>query len=127
VIWYGDLPEETAFVAHRTIDAPWAPLAWVVLGAAFVVPFVLLLSREIKRHAAGLAAVAVIALAGMWLERFILVSPSLWHGDGLPFGAVEVLVTAGAGALFALAYAGFLRRVPVLPIADPLLAPNAGH
>ncbi len=25
VIWYGDLPEETAFVARRTVDAPWAP------------------------------------------------------------------------------------------------------
>jgi hypothetical protein len=103
VIWYGDLPEETAFV----------------------VPFVLLLSREIKRHAIGLSVVAVIALAGMWLERFILVGPSLVKGEHLPIGPVEVLITAGVGALFALCYTGFLQRVPVLPITDPLLAPEA--
>jgi hypothetical protein len=124
VIWYGDLPEETAFVAHRTVDMPWAPLAWIVLLAAFVVPFVLLLSREIKRHALGLSVVAVIALAGMWLERFILVGPSLVKGEQLPIGPVEVLITAGVGALFALSYTGFLERVPVLPTTDPLLAPE---
>jgi hypothetical protein len=121
VIWYGDLPEETAFVAHRTVDVPWAPLAWVVLAAAFVVPFVLLLSREIKRHAVGLASVAGIALIGMWFERFILVGPSLWKGASLPLGPVEVLVTIGVGALFGLCYTAFLQRVPIVPIADPLL------
>jgi hypothetical protein len=125
VIWYGDLPEETAFVARRTVDAPWAPLSWIVLLTAFVVPFVLLLSREIKRHAIGLSVVAVIALAGMWLERFILVGPSLVKGEHLPIGPVEVLITAGVGALFALCYTGFLQRVPVLPITDPLFAPEA--
>ena len=128
VIWYGDLPEETAFVAHRTVDAPWAPLAWVVLGTAFVIPFLMLLSRELKHHGLGLSLVATIALVGMWFERFILVGPSLWKGDHLPIGPLEVLVTAGVGALFALSYTGFLQRVPIVPIADPLLdrAP-AGH
>jgi hypothetical protein len=121
VIWYGDLPEETAFVAHRTVDAPWAPLAWVVLGTAFVIPFLMLLSRELKHHALGLSLVAFTALVGMWLERFILVGPSLWKGEHLPIGPIEILVTAGAAALFALSYTAFLQRVPMLPFADPLL------
>jgi Ni/Fe-hydrogenase subunit HybB-like protein len=128
VIWYGDLPEETAFVAHRTIDAPWAPLAWMVLGTAFVIPFLMLLSRELKQHRFGLSIVAAIALVGMWFERFILVGPSLWKGDQLPIGPMEILVTAGVAALFALCYTGFLQRVPLLPTADPLLVrARAGH
>jgi len=127
VIWFGDLPDETAFVAKRTVDAPWAPLSWVVLAVAFAIPFVLLLSREIKRHPAGLLTVAGIVLGGMWLERFILVTPSLWTGDHLPIGPLEILVTAGVGALFALCYTAFLQRVPILPIADPLLGSEWGH
>jgi hypothetical protein len=127
VIWFGDLPEETAFVAKRTVDSPWAPVSWVVLGGAFAVPFVMLLSREIKRRPAGLLTVAAIVLGSMWLERFILVAPSLWKGDHLPIGPLEVLVTAGVAALFALCYTAFLQRVPILPIADPLLASEAGR
>jgi hypothetical protein len=128
VIWYGDLPEETAFVAHRTVDAPWAPLAWVVLGTAFVIPFLMLLSRELKHHALGLSVVATTALVGMWLERFILVGPSLWKGDHLPIGPIEILMTVGTSALFALCYTAFLQRVPMLPVADPLLVvKGSGH
>jgi hypothetical protein len=66
--------------------------------------------------------VAVIALIGMWLERFVLVGPSLWKGEHLPIGPLEVLVTAGVGALFLLCYTTFLQHVPILPIADPMLA-----
>jgi hypothetical protein len=121
VIWYGDLPDEAAFVAHRTVDAPWAPLAWVVLAAAFVVPFLMLLSRELKHHAGGLSAVAGICLAGMWLERFMLVGPSLVKVDRFPIGPLEIFVTVGVGALFTLCYLAFLERVPIVPIADPLL------
>ena len=124
VIWYGDLPEETAFVAHRTVDAPWAPLAWAVLGTAFVIPFLMLLSRELKHHPLGLSLVSAIALIGMWFERFILVGPSLWKGKQLPIGPIEILVTAGVGALFVLCYTAFLQRVPMLPVADPLLERN---
>lgn len=125
VIWYGDLPEEIEFVAHRTVDSPWAPLSWLVLAGAFAVPFVILLSREIKRHSGGLFAVAVLVFVAMWLERFVLVQPSIWRGDELPIGPVELLVTAGVGAAFVLCYAAFLDRVPVLPVADPLLSPTS--
>ena len=123
MIWYGDLPEETGFVMHRTVDSPWAPLAWAVLVTAFAVPFLMLLSREIKRNTTGLRIVATISLVGMWFERFILVAPSLWKGEHIPFGPEEVLVTIGVGALFAICYGAFLERVPILPIADPMLGP----
>lgn len=121
VIWYGDLPEETAFIAHR-MDGAWAPLAWTVFATAFVIPFVVLLSRAVKQHPLGLTTVAAIALIGMWLERFILVAPSLWHGDGVPLGITEILITLGVLGLFVFCYTGFLQLFPALPISDPRLA-----
>lgn len=120
VIWYGDLPEETAFIARR-MNGVWAPLAWTVFGMAFVVPFVVLLSRAVKMHARGLVAVAAVALVGMWLERFILVAPSLWHGDRVPLGIPEILITAGVLGLFAFCYTWFLQVFPVMPVSDPRL------
>ena len=126
VIWYGDLPEETEFIYHRMHGA-WAPLAWTVLAMAFVIPFAVLLSRGIKTNARGLTAIACVAFAGMWLERFILVSPSLWRHDGVPLGIIEVLVTAGVAGAFVWCYTTFLQTFPVLPLSDPRLGPASTH
>ena len=120
VIWYGDLPEETMFIAHR-MQGAWAPVAWTVFALAFLVPFTVLLSRGVKTHPRGITVIAVSVLVGMWLERFLLVSPSLWNGDGVPLGVLEILVTAGVAAAFALCYATFLQVFPVLPVSDPRL------
>ena len=122
VIWYGDLAEETEFVYHRMHGA-WEPVAWAVFAMTFAGPFVVLLSRAVKTWIPGLTTVAAIVFAGMWLERFVLVVPSLWHGEGVPLGLPELLVTAGVAGLFVLSYAAFLDRFPVLPVSDPRLAP----
>ena len=127
VIWYGDLAEETEFLHHRMHGA-WAPVAAAVFAMTFAVPFVVLLSRAVKTWAPGLTAVAALVFAGMWLERFLLVSPSLWHGEGVPLGLLEVLVTAGVASLFAVSYTAFLDHFPTLPVSDPRLAPaETGH
>jgi hypothetical protein len=127
VIWFGDLPEETGFISRRMVEQPWAPFAWTVLAAGFVVPFVVLLSRSVKRRPGGLLAIALLVFLGMWLERFVLVAPSLQPAGAAPFGLLELLITAGFTAAFALSYLAFLRAVPVMPISDLLLAPVAAQ
>lgn len=126
VIWYGDLPEETEFV-YRRMHGAWAPVTWAVIILSFTVPFTVLLSRAVKHHPAGLTAIAIVALVGMWLERFLLVSPSLWHGVGVPLGIVEVLVTVGVLGLFGYCYVTFLETFPVLPVSDPRLTTVTEH
>ena len=125
VIWYGDLPEEARFI-HERMHGAWAPVTWTVFAAVFAVPFMLLLGKNLKMRPAWLAAVAGLVLAGVWLERFLLVAPSLWEGEGLPLGLPELLVTAGAASLFVLCWTGFLERVPMLPLSDPKLEPARG-
>ena len=122
VIWYGDLAEETEFIHHRMHGA-WEPVAVTVFAMTFAGPFVVLLSRAVKTWAPGLTTVAAVVFAGMWLERFILVAPSLWHGESVPLGLLEVLVTVGTFSLFAVCYTTFLDVFPTLPVSDPRLAP----
>ena len=81
VIWYADLPEEIRFIQQR-MQGAWAPVTWTVFAAVFAVPFVLLLSRAVKMRPAALASIAGIVLGGIWLERFLLVAPSLRRGEG---------------------------------------------
>jgi hypothetical protein len=127
VIWYGNLPEETGFIIERLRFAPWRPLALIVLFVCFIGPFVILLSSRIKLKLPAMLALCTMILTGMWLERFLLVVPSLWPGPNLPIGPVELGITAGYLGLMSLCVLFFLGRFPVLPVADPLFRRHLAH
>lgn len=114
VIWYGNLPEETEYVILRTKEMPWAPFAGAVLLMSFLGPALLLISRWMKQNAMALAAVSSVIVIGMWLERYLLVVPSLWHRPELPLGWIELLITLGFLAAFLLTYLAFVTRVSIL-------------
>ncbi|MEE8350381.1 MAG: hypothetical protein V3R94_12470 [Acidobacteriota bacterium] len=105
VIWYGNLPEELTFLILRSTGS-WAPLAWVVLGLCFLVPFTSLITRRMKQPHL-LPLVSGVVLVGMWLERFLLIVPS--RESGFEFIWVDLLISAGFVALFLLAQAYFSR------------------
>ena len=48
--------------------------------------------------------------------------PRLWHGEGVPLGLLEVLITASVLSLFVVAYTAFLDLFPTLPVSDPRLS-----
>ena len=113
-IWYGNLPKETVFVEKRTVT-PWTPLSVAFFACIFVVPFVGLLARRAKETPAWFATVAAVLLAGLFLERFTSVVPSIWTAPAVPFGALEALVTLGFAGLFGLAYLAYVTTVPPAP------------
>ena len=121
VIWYGNLPEEVEYVIRRIYEDPWSPLSWAVLLICYLGTFVVLLSRQIKVRPKGLFTISAVILGGMWLERYVLVTPSIWPGSNIPFGWIEILILGGFGAVYILTFLAFLRTFPLLPISDPLL------
>jgi hypothetical protein len=121
VIWYGNLPEEVRYIILRIRLSPWEPLAWIVLGVCFVLPFVVLLSSRIKMKPLPMLVLSAIILAGMWLERFLLVAPSLWKRPGMPLGLLEAAISVGFLGAMGAAILLFLQRFPVLPAGDSLL------
>ncbi|MGQ9857227.1 MAG: hypothetical protein ACUVS3_00905 [Thermodesulfobacteriota bacterium] len=130
VIWYGNIPEETKYVILRVKTMPWQAMAWIVMVMSFGVPFLALLSRKLKMVPALLGPVALLALLGMWLERMLLVAPSVWSEAFVPLGWVELGVSLGFLGMVGLATRWFLLRVPPLPISDPLFRerfPEAGE
>ncbi len=100
-IWYADIPEETFFLVQRIHVLPWEVLAWTALLLIWLIPFVVLLGKSGKKTPGVLGAVCTLGLIGMWLERYVLVTPSL-SPTTIPFGWVEVLITAGFFGVFGL-------------------------
>jgi len=121
VIWYGNLPEETQFVILRTQLQPWSSVAWTVLLLGFILPFGLLLSRRIKLRPLPMLVVSSVILGTMWLDKFLLIAPSLWTGPGLPLGLTELCISLGFFGIMGLCILLFLGKYSLLPYGDPLL------
>jgi len=109
-IWYADIPEETFFLVRRIHTLPWGIVAWVTLLLVWLIPFVTLLGKKGKRTPAILGVVCGLGLIGMWIERYVLVAPSL-SPTSIPFGWVEILITAGFLGAFGLCTLPGLRLV----------------
>ncbi len=114
VIWYGNVPVETKFFLRRFFQDPWRVLALVVLAAGWIVPFSYLLKRLTgkppERHG-PLVFISLLSLTAIFLERVLVVVPSISPTASFPAGVVEILVTAGFFALFVLSRRSFLARL----------------
>jgi hypothetical protein len=113
VIWYGNVPVETRFVAQRFFEAPWKTLAWFVFFVGWLIPFAYLLKRLTgrppERHT-PLIVVACFGLVAIFLERVLVVFPSVISKGAPNFGVSDVLITAGFLALFALSRRWFVEK-----------------
>lgn len=123
-IWYGNMPEETTYLLLRMYVEPWSGLSKVVGILCFLLPFTVLLSRGIKKLPESLAGVAMVIAVGVFLERFLLVMPEVWHKDSLPLGVVEILVFLGFVGGFVTWVTTLLSKVPAVPFTDPFMNPN---
>jgi hypothetical protein len=97
-IWYGNLPRETRFLTPRTVQSPWRGVSAALLGAAWLGPLVLLLSRRAKQWPLWLGAVSALALGALWVERWWLVAPTL-GGLDVPAAPAFAATAFFAGAL----------------------------
>jgi len=110
VIWYGDLPVETFFIVQRVHHMPWSPLSVSCVLLIWAIPFCTLMSVRAKQTPVILGTVAALGLIGMWLERYVLVVPSL-SLDAIPFGPTQFLITIGFLGAFLISAVPGLNRV----------------
>jgi Ni/Fe-hydrogenase subunit HybB-like protein len=119
-IWYGNESSEMA-VLNVTQKGSFAPLYWTMVVCNFVVPLCILPIKRL-RTIAGCVIASFGVLIGMWLERFLIVVPSLGHKH-LPYAwghyrprPVEIIITISTFAAMTLLYTLFSKFVPVISI-----------
>ncbi len=118
VIWYGKLPWEQEWIVHRS-GAEWGPLGLVVIVLCFIVPFSALIGRWPKTIPAWLGGITLLTLIGLWLERFLMIAPSL-HEPGTPTLTIwEPLIGLGFLGLFWGVAHWFLATFPMIQIWQP--------
>ncbi len=126
IIWSGNVPDEIPWYLAR-IRGGW----WVICTADFVchwlIPFCLLLSRNLKRDKKRLSAVVMFMLFARCVDMFWIIEPnfhdaaSRFSSEGL---SVLAYVTVPLAVISAWAYYFFyqLAQRPLVNINDPHLA-----
>jgi hypothetical protein len=125
IIWAGNLPEEIPFFAER-LEHGWQYLSLVLLLGHFVLPFALLLSRDLKRRPKLLARVAVFILVMRYLDLLWLVEPMFEH-HGFPIHWMDVAIPAGLVGIWLFVFVRMLRSRALLPLNDPFFKEAFAH
>jgi hypothetical protein len=125
IIWSGNLPEEIPWYIHRT-QGGWGWLALVVILFFFTLPFLLLLSRQIKRQPQFLARVAAVLLFMHAVDLGWFVVPA-FQPAGIVLHSLDIATLAGIGGIWLAVFIWQLKGRSLLPVRDPGLEEVMPH
>lgn len=119
--YYGSEPSHmTVFMSK--VSGPYAPIFWTMVATCLVVPVGLLVNPRVRSTIGGCVTASVSVLIGMWLERYLIVVPSL-SNPRLPRSDVayqaswvEWSLLASFVAFFILLYSLFTKFFPIVSI-----------
>jgi hypothetical protein len=127
LIYYAAIPEEVTWYHHRWQNETWQVISLSVVLLHFIVPFVFIMSRNIKRRLDLLQAGALLLVLMHVVEAFWLVmpyAPGQQEHVSVGIGDVGCLLL-GVGAYLAVVFRN-MSRFPLIPTGDPRL-PRALH
>jgi hypothetical protein len=129
LIWYGNIPEETAWYLHRWTGTE-QPSTWWMLSVAlpvghFAIPFLVLIAAAPKRSPKVLTAMALLLLVMHYLDLYWMIQPALVpqnvRGPALRWLWVDASALLAIGSLSALRVLGAMSRAAMFPMRDPRL------
>ena len=108
-------------IFYSKLSGEFAPLFWTMFATCFLIPFPILAFKR-TRTITGTVIASISVTIGMWLERYMIVVPSLSRPRlPYPFGEyfpswVEISITAGCFAALILFYVLFSKIFPIISI-----------
>jgi hypothetical protein len=106
-----------------------APYSWIFFANVFlnfVLPFLLLMTRDAKRHISMLKVVCPIVIIGHWFDFYNMVTPGVMQGNG-GIGFLEI----GLGLLFMAAFLfvvlSSLTKFPLVAKNHPFMSESMHH
>jgi hypothetical protein len=125
IIWSANLPEEIPFYLER-LHGPWAPISIGLLLFQFVLPFVLLLSRNLKRNPAAVKWVALLILVMRVVDIAWTIGPVFRH-EGSSLHWLDFAMVFGMGALWLALFWRNLAGRSLVATHDPYFKEAMAH
>jgi hypothetical protein len=118
IIWSGNLPEEITWYLAR-LRGGWQWVAIAIVLFHFALPFVLLLSRRLKRRAASITTVALFLVVMRFVDVFWLITPAFDPGR-LRVHLLDLAAVLAVGGVWTWLFVRQLEGRPLLPLRDPI-------
>ena len=125
IIYSGNLPEEISWYLHR-LTTGWRFVGLALIVFHFALPFLLLLSRRVKREPSLLIRIAIGVLCARLIDLFWLIAPA-FHHDGLSVSWMDLVLPFTLLSLWLGAFFSQLSRRTILPLHDPQFHEAIGH
>lgn len=126
LIWYANIPEETIYFFERFKHYKFWFFAVPFLN--FVLPFLILMTRNAKRELGTLAFITVVVLLGHWLDFYLMIYPGVageehtWYPGWIEFG-----ILAGFIGAFIIVVFNSLSKTNLVPKNHPYLEESLHH
>jgi hypothetical protein len=125
IVWSGNLTDEIPWYLKR-FNNSWGWLGVALIVFQFVVPFLLLLSRPLKRNAFLLTGVVGILIIMRFVDLMWIVMPS-YYTNGIHFSWLTFSLPLAIGGLWIACFLWFLNRRPLLPSNAVGVSEVIGH
>ncbi len=125
IVWSGNLTDEIPWYLRR-LATSWGWIGVALILFKFIVPFLLLLSRPLKRNSTALCTVVAITIVMCFLDLMWIVMPG-YYQRGLRLHWLNFSVPLAIGGLWVAAFLWQLKGRPLLPVQAPALAKALAH
>ena len=125
LIWYAHIPEEITFFDKRQNNG-WEWISVTLIFGHFLVPFLGLLSKHVKRHKPGLAFWACWLLTIHLVDMFWIVMPN-FSPDHLPMPFMTIALALGLLAIVVGSALKSAAGVSIVAARDPRLGDSLAY
>jgi len=126
LIYYAHIPEETVYFVERMKNSPYSWIFYTNIILNFVLPFLLLMTRDAKRQMSTLKLVCPIIIIGHWFDFFNMVTPGVMQHDG-GLGFMEIGTALIFMSVYLLVVLSSLTKLPLFGKNDPMLEESLHH
>lgn len=126
LIYYANIPEESVYFIERLQSDVYSPFIFVNLALNFFLPFLVLMTRDAKRHGIFLKVICSLIIVGHWFDFFLMIQPgTLGHNGG--FGLMEVGMLLVFGSLVTYVVLNNLSKRNLVAKNHPMLEESYHH
>lgn len=124
LIWYGNIPEETAYYYVRW-QPEWKPFFFINIILNWFIPFIVFFSTKASQSKLAMKIVIGLLIIGQWTDLYEQIMPSVTGVNNI--GWIEIGTFIGYAGLFALIVGIALSKANLYPNNHPYLEETLEH